>query len=81
MNQTLSGAVSSKRIHHQLLPMEINHENGFSAEIFEGLRTKGHSTKEDKGVFGFAAVTAISRSKGLIEAVFDPRRFGSVAIN
>lgn len=61
--------------------MHIVHENGFDEEILEGLRKKGHDTKEDVSVVGFTAFTAISRARGYVEAVFDPRRYGSIEIH
>lgn len=61
--------------------MEISYENGVSTDILNGLRKKGHNLTEDHGVLGFAAITAISRAKGYVEAVFDPRRYGSIEIN
>lgn len=81
MNETLDEAISAKRLHHQVLPMEVNYEEGYDNEILEGLRRKGHNLTTDHGVLGFAAITAISRAKGYVEAVFDPRRFGSVQIH
>lgn len=80
LKEALKEAIVSKRLHHQLYPMEIVYEKGFNAEILDGLREKEHIVAGDVGVSGFAAVTAISRSNGYIEAVFDPRRFGSIAI-
>lgn len=61
--------------------MGIKYEKGFNAEILDGLRKKGHIVTEDTGVSGFAVLTAISRFRGYIEAAFDPRRFGSIAID
>lgn len=61
--------------------MEISYESGFDNAILNGLKGKGHNLTEDHGVLGFAAITAISRAKGYVEAVFDPRRYGSIAIN
>lgn len=60
--------------------MEISYEKGFDKAILEGLHKKGHNLTADNGVLGFAAITAISRAKGYIEAVFDPRRYGSIKI-
>lgn len=74
-------AIHSKRIHHQLLPMEVIYEDGFDEEIVEGLRMKEHNVTKDNPVIGFTAVTAISRARGFIEAMYDPRRFGSIEIN
>lgn len=61
--------------------MEISYESGFDNAILNGLKGKRHNLTEDHGVLGFAAITAISRAKGYVEAVFDPRRYGSIAIN
>lgn len=61
--------------------MEISYEKGYDSKILDGLRGKGHNLTEDHGVLGFAAHTAISRAKGHVEAVFDPRRYGSVEIH
>lgn len=81
MNETLEDAVNSKRIHHQLLPMSVVHEKGFNEEILDGLRKLGHNVTEDSPVIGFTALTAISRARGYVEAVYDPRRYGSIEIN
>lgn len=61
--------------------MEIQYEKGFNPEILSGLRKKGHILTDDVGVTGFAAINAISRYNGFIEAAFDPRRRGSIAID
>lgn len=63
------------------MPMKITYESGFSAKIIEGLRRKGHSTFEmvDKQASTF--VTAISRAREYVEAVFDPRIGGGLEIN
>lgn len=80
MNETLKDSISARRIHHQLMPMEVAYEHDFNDEILKGLRKIGHNTTEDI-VIGFTAVTAISRARGFVEAVFDPRRSGSIAIH
>lgn len=77
----MKDAISAKRLHHQVLPMEISYEEGYDSEILDGLRRKGHKLTTDHGVLGFAAITAISRANGYVEAVFDPRRFGSIEIH
>lgn len=80
LEETLKDAVHSKRIHHQLLPMEIMAEKGFDPTIIERLQKMGHAFAGDKSVIGFTAFTAISRARGYVEAVFDPRRYGSIQI-
>lgn len=81
MNEPLKTSVFAKRIHHQLMPMEVVYEEGFDNEILEGLRKLGHNVTQDVPEIGFTALIAISRVKGFVEAVFDPRRYGSIAIN
>lgn len=81
MKENLQKSINAKRIHHQLLPMEISYEKDFDADILNGLQKIGHNIAQDKPVIGFTALTAISRANGHIEAVFDPRRFGSIEIH
>lgn len=81
LNEPLNEAIVSKRLHHQLLPMEIKYESGFDAKIVNELRKKGHMLSEDVEVYGIGAVAAISRIRGFVEAVYDPRRLGSVAVH
>lgn len=81
LNQTLSESVAAKRLHHQLMPMEINFESGFNAEIIDELSKRGHNTNEVINEQWFTTVTAISRARGYVEAVFDPRVGGGAEIN
>ncbi|XP_055300761.1 scoloptoxin SSD14-like isoform X2 [Sitodiplosis mosellana] len=81
LGESLEDSINAKRIHHQLLPMEVVFEKGYNPEILEGLRQIGHNISEDKPVIGFTAVTAISRANGYVEAMVDPRRYGSIQIN
>lgn len=38
-------AVKAPRIHHQLIPNEVQFETGYSTEILKVLKTKGHEVK------------------------------------
>ena len=80
MGDSLEESINAKRIHHQLLPMNVVYEKGYAPEILDGLKNIGHNITEDEYVIGFTAVTAISRARGYVEAVFDPRRNGSFQI-
>lgn len=80
LKDSLRDAVDAKRIHHQLLPMQVLYETGFDQKIVEALKKIGHVMVEDNPLIGFTAITAISRSKGHIEAAFDRRRHGSIEI-
>ena len=63
------------------MPMEIKYESGFNDEIINGLRKKGHSTTKMLDLQSSTFVTAISRTRGYIEAAFDPRIGGGLEIN
>lgn len=80
-NKTLAEAVNARRIYHLLAPMTIQYERGFNETILNGLSALGHGLEENPPEFGFTAITAITRdSKGGVEAVYDPRRGGSVIL-
>lgn len=62
--------------------MEVSCERDFDANVIDKLRQIGHHVAiNENEEFGFAAVTAISRVRGEIEAMYDPRRSGSVEIH
>ena len=66
------------RLHHQLLPMTVSHQTGFSPEVLEELRLRGHATL-DSGPAG-SVVGAIGRTgDGRLVAVADSRKSGAVA--
>lgn len=80
LNRSLDDSITAKRIHHQLMPMHVVYEDGFDPDIIDGLAKLQHQMVDDKPVYGFTAITAISRVRGYVEAMHDPRRFGSVSI-
>ncbi|XP_077286681.1 scoloptoxin SSD14-like isoform X2 [Arctopsyche grandis] len=77
----LNEVMDEARFHHQLIPMEIQHEVNFNETILQQLRNIGHNTTELSPTAGFAALTAISvnRTTGYLDAAFDKRRGGSIA--
>lgn len=82
MNETLTDAIHSSRVHHQLAPMRIDYESKFDQSILQGLSDIGHVLHEAPSLDGFAAVGAISRNSvtGEISAVADARRKGTAAL-
>lgn len=76
-NEPIATAVQKPRIHDQLAPMRLEYERGFSEDIIDGLREKGHEMYLSPPDSGFAALTAIARSPNQITPVFDRRRGGS----
>ncbi|KAK4874269.1 hypothetical protein RN001_013629 [Aquatica leii] len=77
--EPLTKAVASKRILHQLFPMHILAEYGFSEKILKGLIRRGHEI-DIKIPDGFAAVTVMANTDNSITGSFDPRRGGAVEL-
>ncbi|KAH8416851.1 hypothetical protein KR222_009119, partial [Zaprionus bogoriensis] len=75
--ETMTQAVNDGRLHHQLIPMEVDYETDVKSEILEHLKQVGHNMTDNPGDGGFAAVTAIGALNDL-EPFFDRRRVGSV---
>lgn len=81
LNKPIFNAISAKRIHHQLAPMVVQHEQEFDYNILKDLNSLHHALEPMTLEPGFSAVTAISKDKhGKISASYDPRRGGSIAI-
>lgn len=76
LNQPLKETVEQKRLHHQLMPMRVQCENGYEdLEVLEFLISKGHGIQvRNPIVSGFASIVAISKRDGKLEAIVDPRR-------
>jgi len=72
----LAESVASARLHHQLSPMEVEHESSLPKEIQEGLRDRGHILK-DTGSAG-SVVQAIARDCEILTAAADGRKSGGV---
>jgi gamma-glutamyltranspeptidase/glutathione hydrolase/leukotriene-C4 hydrolase len=75
-------AVSDRRLHHQLFPMEVELENPYSddEEFVEALRKIGHVCTISAPSSGFSAVTAISRKGDVMRTATDKRRSGEGVI-
>ncbi|KAH9644806.1 hypothetical protein HF086_007894 [Spodoptera exigua] len=75
----LPDAIQRPRLHHQLLPMEVQHEADFNPVIIEALQKKGHATTELGPTAGFAAMVAAARDAyGYLVPQTDHRRVGSI---
>ncbi|XP_006621167.1 glutathione hydrolase 1 proenzyme-like isoform X1 [Apis dorsata] len=70
-------AIDVPRIHHQLLPMIVQYEQGFSTDILNYLSNIGHNITTYTGIG--SAITAISKQNGQIFATSDFRREGKTA--
>uniref|UniRef100_A0A182N9R3 Gamma-glutamyltransferase n=1 Tax=Anopheles dirus TaxID=7168 RepID=A0A182N9R3_9DIPT len=78
--QSLCDAIAAPRLHHQLLPMRVEYEQGFDPYVLTGLAARGHAVVQAAQDFGFTAVTAIVRQGSYISASYDKRRGGSVVL-
>ncbi|KAK1116636.1 hypothetical protein K0M31_018254 [Melipona bicolor] len=70
-------AIDTVRIHHQLLPMIVQNEEGFSSDILNYLWSIGHNVTTYSGIG--SAITAVSKQNGQIFASSDFRREGRTA--
>jgi gamma-glutamyltranspeptidase / glutathione hydrolase / leukotriene-C4 hydrolase len=78
LNETIEEAMNAKRIHHQLAPMYIQHEQDFPQALLNDLLRRGHVLQESPPDAGFAALTALARNPdGRLVGVFDHRRGGA----
>lgn len=81
MGKNLTESIGSRRLHHQLAPMNLLYETNFDMTIVNELGDKyGHRVVENPPDGGFAAVVGIAKNNGEVEGVIDPRRGGGVEI-
>ncbi|XP_020279668.1 gamma-glutamyltranspeptidase 1-like isoform X2 [Pseudomyrmex gracilis] len=70
-------AIDARRLHHQLLPMNLQNEHGFCHSVLDYLDKIGHNTSTFTGIG--SAITAVSSENGEITANSDYRRQGKTA--
>jgi gamma-glutamyltranspeptidase / glutathione hydrolase / leukotriene-C4 hydrolase len=81
LNESISSAVGALRLHHQLAPMVIEHEENFDEAILMELVKRGHVLRAIPKDNGFAALQAIARENdGSLTSVNDHRRGGSAVV-
>ncbi|XP_033215538.1 glutathione hydrolase 1 proenzyme-like, partial [Belonocnema kinseyi] len=73
----LKKAVGAPRIHHQLFPMKVQMEEGFSPSVLHYLDSIGHNTTNYLGMG--STVSAIAKENGIITAIADGRRQGGAS--
>lgn len=79
-NESLETAVQAPRMHHQLVPMELQYEEGFSDNIINGLEKIGHKMVQKPPDSGYVSLLAIGRKGRRLVPVLDYRRGGSVEV-
>ncbi|ODN04054.1 Gamma-glutamyltranspeptidase 1 [Orchesella cincta] len=79
--ENIKEAIDARRMHHQLYPMELECEAGFSSSVVEGLKAVGHVVKQPENfIVGGSVVQAIAIAEnGTIYANSDFRKKGTVA--
>lgn len=70
-------AIDARRLHHQLMPMNIQNEKDFCQVTLDYLTKIGHNVTTFSGIG--SAITAVSKENGLITANSDYRRQGTTA--
>ena len=73
----IAESLDEPRLHHQLMPMRVDYQSEFSAEVMKGLKKRGHDTK-DVGGTGSVAGAIARLDDGKLMAKSDYRKAGGV---
>ncbi|XP_076166612.1 glutathione hydrolase 1 proenzyme [Ptiloglossa arizonensis] len=73
----LKQALNAFRIHHQLMPMNVQNEKGFSPSVLSYLSRIGHNVTTFSGIG--SAITAVTKENDRVFACSDYRREGRTA--
>jgi gamma-glutamyltranspeptidase/glutathione hydrolase len=79
----LASAVASARVHSQLWPDQISHEEGISSDTLELLARRGHRLQLAPAMGSANSVEVLpagDRDGGVTLGVADPRRLGAAAV-
>lgn len=76
LGQDVKEAVDAPRIHHQLVPMEVEYEYGNQEQLIKGLEAIGHKTKRYH--YRGSIICAIQQNSSAIYANADFRKAGDV---
>ncbi|XP_077989784.1 glutathione hydrolase 1 proenzyme-like [Glandiceps talaboti] len=68
--KTLKNAIDEPRLHHQLIPNEVEVEDGISNQIISGLRSRGHTVTK---VEPLSVVVGVFKAKDKVSASGDSR--------
>ena len=81
LNQSIETSIAAKRLHHQLQPMQLEHEISYSPDVLRFLESKGHETLEQSlSTSNLESIIVITNRNGKVEAGIDPRRGGKYTI-
>ncbi|MFM9104431.1 MAG: gamma-glutamyltransferase, partial [Cyanobium sp.] len=76
----LAGAVASPRVHSQLWPDQISHEQGISPDTLQLLRRRGHQLQLAPAMGSANSVEVLPALEGGSLGVADPRRLDADAV-
>ena len=76
LEEDIKSSIDARRLHHQLLPMEVEVEEGVTKDVTDFLASRGHKLSPSPSI---AVAQGISRKDGRIYANFDFRKSGGVA--
>ncbi|XP_040563910.1 glutathione hydrolase 1 proenzyme isoform X2 [Lepeophtheirus salmonis] len=77
LDKSIDISIDMRRIHHQLLPMELHYEKGFDGEILDELKSRRHVVVEDNP--DYSVVQAVARTSDFkYHAFSDTRKDGEV---
>eukprot|EP00096_Caligus_rogercresseyi_P005675 TRINITY_DN21648_c0_g1_i1.p1 TRINITY_DN21648_c0_g1~~TRINITY_DN21648_c0_g1_i1.p1 ORF type:complete len:484 (+),score=97.30 TRINITY_DN21648_c0_g1_i1:63-1454(+) len=77
LDKPIDFSIEKRRIHHQLLPMELHYEEGLDEDILAGLQRRKHKSVSDTPTH--SVVQAVSRtSDNKLHAYSDSRKDGEV---
>ena len=76
LEEDIKSSIDARRIHHQLLPMEVEVEKGVTKDVTDFLASRGHKLSPSSSI---AVSQGISRKDGRIYANYDFRKSGGVA--
>ena len=51
LGEDLKTAIDARRLHHQLIPMKVLHEQGVQEEILKGLEERSHTIEKQDRLF------------------------------
>lgn len=80
LDETLDDAINSGRIHHQLLPMQIDVERNVPVSVNKFFMDVGHQLNFLPADKTFSSLTAIGIKEGFPNPICDRRRKGSTVV-
>ena len=78
LKEDIKSSIDARRVHHQLLPMQVFFEDGITEDILEYLISCGHKMN-DSVPLASNVVQGISKRNGRVYANYDFRKAGGVA--